>query len=595
MLRHGAPVLPLLILAVVCVVPGCARRAAPPGPATPGATSSAEPLSVSPAPAAQVPPSEAPVQVLDYDISCELAPAAHRLSAQARVQWEAVREVSSLQFDLRPDLKITSLKVGDSGELAYDRNQEGAVTVSLPRPLATGKQATMALSYAGEINGPRGGASKQRVWDYIGEEGTYVRFEAGWYPQVTGDSATADISIKVPAGWSAVASGKLVSSRDQTFHWRTDIPAMGLSFTAAKYVVADGQAGHIPLQCYTFPAHAKRAPEYLKRCGEILALYERLYGPYPFPKFALAEIPDLYGGGHGDQSFVMLQEKSFREPFDGEFVAHEMAHNWWGSLLMCTESEFMQEGFATYSQALYREEAGGKAALRQAMKAQAEAVLIHSMDPDREKSCYESDSGPLLYEKGAWILHMLRGLLGDDKWFAAIKSFASDNAGKIVTCAQLQHAFEKAQGESLDWFFKQWLYGKGVPWVRAQVVSGEGGKVTVKLTQRLVVGEGKAATGETWQTKLCSFRLPVDLLLKHTGGAVRQTVWLTQPDQEAQVAAPGRVTGLTIDPDGWLLCHSKGLVGELDQDTQELEKELEREMKDLDKELERELKDVGGS
>lgn len=288
----------------------------------------------------------------------------------------------------------------------------------------------------------------------------------------------------------------------------------------------------------------------------------------------------------------MLQERSFRDPLDGEFLAHEMAHNWWGSLLLCTESEFMQEGFATYSQALYREHTGGQAALQQAMKAQAETVLINSLDPGKEQSCYESDSGPLLYEKGSWILHMLRGLIGDDKWFATVKAFATEHAGQIVTCAQLQEAFEQAHGDALDWFFKQWLYGKGVPWVRAHIVSREPGAVTIKLTQRLVAGEGRAAAGETWKTRPCSFRLPVDVALEHAGGTVRQTVWLTQPDQETKISVPGAVTALALDPDCRLLCHSKGLVGELDEEMGDLQKNLDREMRDLDKGLERDLKDL---
>ncbi len=288
----------------------------------------------------------------------------------------------------------------------------------------------------------------------------------------------------------------------------------------------------------------------------------------------------------------MLQERSFRDPLDGEFLAHEMAHNWWGSLLLCTESEFMQEGFATYSQALYREHTGGQAALQQAMKAQAETVLINSLDPGKEQSCYESDSGPLLYEKGSWILHMLRGLIGDDKWFATVKAFATEHAGQIVTCAQLQEAFEQVHGDALDWFFKQWLYGKGVPWVRAHIVSREPGAVTIKLTQRLVAGEGRAAAGETWKTRPCSFRLPVDVALEHAGGTVRQTVWLTQPDQETKISVPGAVTALALDPDCRLLCHSKGLVGELDEEMGDLQKNLDREMRDLDKGLERDLKDL---
>lgn len=586
---HLVPCL-LLAHAFLMVWSGCTRPVAtvPPATQTVAAAPATEP--VSPAGTVGAPPGKRLFQITHYAITCEIEPARHWLKATAEVDLRAIHpEFHALAFDLRPNLKISRLDVGEEKDLTYSRDKDGAVTVNLAQALTTGETRRMTVTYEGEINGPRGGANNQRVWDYIGPEGTYVRFEAGWYPQSEGDAATADVTIKVPTGWQAVSSGKLVSGADNAFHWRTDIPAMGLSFTAARYSLTEDRAGNIPLQCYTFPAHARRAQEYLRNCGEILALYEKLYGPYPFPKFAIAEIPDLYGGGHGDQSFIMLQARSFREPFDGEFVAHEMAHNWWGSSLMCTESEFMQEGFATYSQALYREHKSGKAALQKAMRAQAEAVLINSLDPAQEKSCYASDSGPLLYEKGAWILHMLRRLVGDDQWFATVQRFATGHAGQIVTCSQLQQAFEQAHGESLDWFLQQWLYGKGVPWVKGEVISAGPGAARVRLTQQLVKGEGQAAKTadpkQTWDTEPCNFRLPVDLALKHSGGTARQTVWLTQASQEFSLSVSGKVTGLTIDPDGWLLCHSKGLVGELDADMKNLEQELQRE-------LERDLKDL---
>jgi len=529
-------------------------------------------------------------RIVNYDIAATITPETQWLKATARTDWETDVRAGQLQVALRTDLRITRLAGPDGAPLQYSRDAEGAVTVPLPTAIEAGSRFSLTFEYEGRVHGPMGGASGKRVWDHIGPEGTYVRFEAEWYPMIWGNRATADVALTVPEGWSAVTSGKLVRREGNTSTWHIAHATPGISFTAAPYVVKETTVGNLPVQSYLFPAHAGRADEFIQRCGEILALYNELYSPYPFEKFAIAEIPDLYGGGHGDQSFIMLQEHTFTQPFDTEFVGHEMAHNWWGGILTCTESEFLIEAFPTYSQALCRERLEGTEAFRRSMKDQAESVLMASLDPEKEVSCYKSDSGPLLYEKGSWILHMLRFLMGDAKWMAMVKGFVQDNQGRDVTCAQFQQACEEAYGGSLDWFFQQWLYGTGVPWVKAKITGFAGNTATVRLTQALVKGEAEEeddTRAGAWQTTPSSFALPIELLLKCGGQEVRRQIWLRQPQQDVEVNVPAQPTEVIVDPDGWVLDHSKGLVGELDADMAGLEEELERELGDLGKTLPR--------
>lgn len=555
------------VLGLVAV--GCPRQSRTPATAPPPVTAQVEEFL---GPPAQIAPEGVSAQILHYDLTAEIVPQKHWLKATAKIAWEVLKETGRLEFRLRPNLQILRLTDGEGRDLEYERNEEGAVSVRLPAPLAPGAKPSLTVEYKGEIYGPRGGARRQRLWDYIGNEGTYVRFEAQWYPQVEGDTATADLTIIGPPGWTAVSSGELIEQDSRTCRWRVAYPAVGLSFCAAEYALTESRAGRIPMQCYTFAPHTRRARELLEKCGRLFSFLESIYGPYPFPKFAIAEIPDLYGGGHGDQSFIMLPEKAFTEPFDEEFVAHEMAHNWWGSQIFCTDSEFPIEGFATYSEALWREHVGGAEALRRAMRAQAEAVLMHSLDADAEASCFRAESGPLLYQKGAWILHMSRRLLGDAAWFRVVRKFATENAGKTITCRRLQQALEAGYGHSLEQFFQQWLYGTGVPWVKGKIAENTAGHAIVTLTQAVIKSEGRGE--EAWELVPSNFSLLVDLLLRYEGGEQRQAVWLTKPRQEYEFALPGKPTGLVVDPDEWLLDHSKGLAGELEAEMEELEEEL---------------------
>ncbi|MCD6360450.1 MAG: hypothetical protein J7M38_06235 [Armatimonadetes bacterium] len=517
--------------------------------------------------------------VVGYDIKAEITPSDHTIDATARMDWSGAREVDAVSFELRPSLKISRIIAPDGSEAKYDRNAAGRVTVPVK---GLGRIFYLIVHYSGVINGPRGGANNQRLWDCIGPGGTYVRFEAGWYPRVPGDRAVADLHLTVPAGWTPVTSGQLVGQDGNTWHWHVTRPAAGLSFTAAPYAVTESMTGEIPIQVYTFPEHRRRAGEFIDICGRILAFCEELYGDYPFGKFAVAEIPDSYGGGHGDQGFIMLSESLLEGPLDSEFIAHEMTHNWWGNLIQCIESEFPAEGFATYSQALWREHEDGPAGLQAAMREQAEAVLLASLAPAEEISCFKAESGPLLYEKGAWILHMLRHQVGDRVFFQTVRRFATEHADEVITCRDLQHAFEDAWGRPLDWFFDQWLYGTGVPWVTGEVVDEPGNQVRVKLRQREVLGEGdpdSAAPDDTWRTRPGNFRLLVDVKIRmRDGSEVARSFTMTLPEQDFIFVAPGEPAELVIDPDCRLLDHSKGLVGELDDDMQRLDEQLRREL-----------------
>lgn len=566
----------LLLLVLLLPVLGgrCARQAAPLAPSPP---LSAPTPAVSSTPGEappQTPPPGAAAQVLNYELQAEITPAKHYLAAVALMHWHVHRATSQLTFNLRPNLQITSLTIDDGRPLAFDRAGEGALSVSLGTTLEPGAQPVLRVEYEGEIYGPRAGRRGERLLDYLGKEGTYVRHEAQWYPQVLGDTATADVTLTVPPDWVAVTSGQLVDVGEQSWHWRTDIPVAGLSFAAGEYVLTEAQAGRVPLRCYAFARHAGQAPELLDKFGKMLSFFEKRYGPYPFPQVSVVEIPDLYGGGYGAPSLLMLPEQAYRDSFDEEFAARELARNWWGTWLQCSESRFPVEGFVTYSPALWQEHQGGAPALQATMQRQAEAVLRASLAARDEKSCFAADDGPLLQEKGAWILHMSRRQLGDDAWFRAVRRFAVAYGGREFTVADLREALETEGGRSLVRFFQQWVYGRGVPWVRGAVVTGETGRPKLRLSQVYVAEERE--TEAAWRTAPSSFELPVEVLLRHGARESRQVCRLTRPVEDFTLSVTEKITGVVVDPDGWLLEHSKGPVGDWEAEVSKLNEELDR-------------------
>jgi aminopeptidase N len=272
--------------------------------------------------------------------------------------------------------------------------------------------------------------------------------------------------------------------------------------------------------------------------------YTGLVGPYPFEKLAHVQAATRFGGME-NASAIFYSERALASGRDIEgTVAHETAHQWFGDSV--TEAEWpelwLAEGFATYFGHLFFAHADGAADLRRRMEEERRQVLaseaVRRPVIDRE----ERDLFALLndnnYGKGAWILHMLRGLVGDDAFFGGIRAWYSRHAGSVTTTDELRRAVEEASGQPLAWYFRQWLEEPGYPVLQVahewDAASGE-----VVLTVRQL-------QDEAWPT----FRLPLDVELRLEGGAVeRRKIELTEREQSFYVPATGPAREVVLDPD----------------------------------------------
>jgi aminopeptidase N len=205
---------------------------------------------------------------------------------------------------------------------------------------------------------------------------------------------------------------------------------------------------------------------------------------------------------------------------------------------------WLSEGFATYFDALFYEQVEGPEALRRRLRIGAQRlVALHRrrpgavVDPDvpdpREKLT------PLVYQKGAWVLHMLRRRLGDDAFFRGMREFYQRHAGGNATTADLRRILEDEAGESLEGFFDQWLRRAGMPDLQVTWSWDETG-------QEAVVEVEQTQDGEPYQATL-------DLAFRGSGGVERRTMALGTGREVARFALPHRPSELEVDPDGWLL------------------------------------------
>jgi aminopeptidase N len=229
-------------------------------------------------------------------------------------------------------------------------------------------------------------------------------------------------------------------------------------------------------------------------------------------------------------------------------VAHETAHQWFGDSV--TEADWpelwLSEGFATYFGHLFFERAEGEADFRARLEEDRAQVLasgdVRRPVIDRE----EEDLFALLnannYPKAGWVLHMLRGILGDDAFFRGIRSWYASFAGGTATTADFRRAMEEASGAELGWFFQQWLGEPGYPVLTvAHGWDATAGEVAVTVRQ-----EQDAA----WPT----FRLPLELeLISGEGEPQRERVELKGREAAFRFKADRPLRGVVLDPDGWVL------------------------------------------
>ena len=401
-----------------------------------------------------------------------------------------------------------------------------------------------------------------------------------WLPSVDhpADKATAGFTVHAPNGWQVVANGAQIaepSATDDgktTWRWATRVPhpTYTLVAGAAEFAIeslgraACGAApasvepdGCIDVSYWVYPQDTAFAREVFRRAPEMVDYFTATVGPYPFEKLANVQSATRFGGME-NSSAIFYSEEAIASGRLGEgTVSHEIAHQWFGD--SATEADWnhlwLSEGFATYFGALFFEAKDGVEEFRQRMERSRQGYVGSDdaqrpiVDPDGADNLFD-----LLnrnnYAKGGWVLHMLRGLLGDETFFRSIRSYYAQYAYGTVLTADLQRVFEADAGRPLDWFFEQWVHQPGHPVLEHRWETSEDGAeliLTVAQTQ-----------SPDWPT----FRFPLDVEIvgstsadgaATTGNTRRERVELRQRTQTFRFPVDAPPEAVVLDPDGWLL------------------------------------------
>ena len=472
--------------------------------------------------------------VVHYDLDLSLDPAHRKLGGTVRITFRAVTALDTIRIDLHRDLKIKNIDL-DGVRIPFSRDGM-AVMLSLPERLDTGKIYSLTVGYDGSpvkaVRPPwKGGV----VWKTDREGNRWVgvacESEGGsvWFPckdHLSDEPDSMRLRMSVPSGLQVVSNGileehSIVPGRE-VFTWSTRYPIniYNITFYAGRFGhIADSMdvpEGTLHLDYYVHPWNVAKAGAHFRQVKDVIRIYSRAFGPYPWIKegFKLVESPYegmenqtaiAYGSGFMNISWLGADY----------IIVHETAHEWWGNAV--TVSDFsdiwLQEGFATYAEVVYVEAMKGRDTSLMYLNYWL-APSINNKLPvvgPRDVSYWDYNDGDV-YNKGALVLHTIRNVINDSTlFFDILQTFYREHAGgSHVTTDDFREVLERKTG--LDWakFFEAYLYSRQVPVLKWYYGSVDPGRDQGRSNPVSFVAA-------KWTNVPEGFTMPVRLTCRETG------------------------------------------------------------------------------
>jgi aminopeptidase N len=429
-----------------------------------------------------------------------------------------VADVKHLELDaVEMDIQEVRLDGAGGGELdyAYD-GKKLRIELGNKKARPVGKPFTISVTYT---------CHPRRGLYFVGPDAEYPNrplqvWSQGqdedsrhWFPcfDAPNEKATSEVIATVPGTWFALSNGDLVKQKadkkagEKTFHWKFDVPhsCYLITLAAGELVEVRDRWKNVDVLYYVSPGREADARRALGKTPEMLELFSTKFGlAYPYSKYAQVVVAEFIFGGMENTTAttltdaVLFDERAALDHDMEALVAHELAHQWFGDLLTCRDwgQGWLNEGFATYSEYLWREHAEGRDAAALELVDWADQYFGEDARRYRRPIATNVYDEPIdvfdhhLYEKGGLVLHMLRQVLGEEAFWTAIPHYVKKHAQGSVETRDLSRAIEESTGRNLDWFFEQWIHKAGHPELKVEFGWDSHAKiarVSVKQSQKV--------------------------------------------------------------------------------------------------------------
>jgi tetratricopeptide (TPR) repeat protein len=515
------------------------------------------------------------LRVDDYQIEAELNPHLHQITARAKVKFTALQDLSVAVFELHNDLRVTKV-VDERGQLlsAERVTQDSTIRVPLPAGLAKDASTTLTFEYEGQLENADNSPAPGLKLAHIGDDTSYLLYAGRWFP-VSGfglNRFTSTISITVPAHMLVIGSGKRTSAEHaaankpnasvlptKTFTFVSDKPGFPGTIISGVFQEYKSDEAGMDLHVYFKPTHQAIAPEYTTTAVQEFTYFITLYGLPPSQRLNLVELPGDTVPYIWAPEIAGMAGPSITEKTNYRLLANAIAHQWWGISVSPASKDdwWLVDGFSRYSEAMYVENAAGAAGLEEAVKDMSVGALAYDTVPLSSASkldFYSTEFQSLATDKGAMILHMLRWVLGEDKYNKTMREFAAQFAGKSASMDDFRAIAEKNYGDQLTWFFSQWLDSTGAPEFKVKYTTYRLGGAAAQNPKEEKTA-GFRVTGEITQD-LDLFRMPVDLRIDTDGKTENKNIDVVGTTSAFSIETFGRPRRISVDPDHHVLTNS---------------------------------------
>jgi len=474
-----------------------------------------------------------------------------------------VSNLNSISLDAA-NMTATTIKTSSGSALKFSSDPANEkLNISLDRAYQTSDEITLVIEY--HTNGPqdrrRAGlvgvglafikpnaddpTRPKQLWSQ--GESEYNRY---WFPSYDhpNDFFTTEITATVEKPLQVISNGKLIETKEnkdgtRTFHWKMDQPHAGYltSIIVGEYTAIAGEYQGIPVITYVYPKEAEEGRLTAVRLPEMVKFFSEKTGiKYPYAKYAQTMARDFGGGMENisatTQTDNMIHDKrtELDQTSDG-LQSHELAHQWFGDYVTARTwaDIWLNESFATYFQAMWDEyKLGQDDFLYSDIKANQDSYFtawkLGNRRPIVTKNYNEPDSvfDTYAYPRGGAVLHMLRKSLGEDNWWRAINYYLKKYAHQPVETEQFRIAIEESTGQSMDWFFDEWLYRMGHPIFK---VTQQYDDATKSLT--LTVDQQQKVDADSQYPQVALFQMPVEIEIG-TAGSTRIEQVRIEPKQQ---------------------------------------------------------------
>ena len=497
-----------------------------------------------------------------------------------------------LVLDYADDMSVISISMlAPTHTMLHYVHEQDRIHMTLPAAYGTGDTLTTIVIFDGtpQPDGIYGLQFTERADGKVVAASLSEPWSArSWWPckDDPRDKATYDLILYAPEGVTGVSNGAELSEpsphpylpptavaaaraalppafADKSFavsywHEARPISTYHYSIAASEYVRMDDvyetvSGDDLQITNFVYPDLVDEAEIDFAPLNDMLAWCESRFGPYPFPgeKYGHA-LFDWDGAMEHPTATTYSSLFLTGDNYFDSILMHELAHQWYGNLVTCGDWThiWLNEGFATYIEGLWREHTSGPAYLKWFMKARSiftwwEGPLVR--DPDSEDPWYYFDN--LVYHKGAWLLHMLRREIGDQDFFSIMRLFPHQEhlAYGVVKTNDFVEFCERQTGRELSAFFDQWLYRETCPELDVRWYNVQMGPTNYLYLEIDQIQPTDPVVGDA------PFDIDIDLRLATTGGDFTTNVRIARRSQDIRLAVPGHVTSVVLDPDGWLL------------------------------------------